>query len=56
MTNTFRLLLLPIAGIKPVRRRLRKLPGLPLVLAAAGLSLGVLVCLSGCSNGAARAT
>jgi hypothetical protein len=31
------LLLLPMAGIKPVRRRLRKLPGLPVVLAAAVL-------------------
>jgi hypothetical protein len=44
------LLLLPIAGIKPVRRRLRKLPGLPVVLAAAVLSLGAMVCLSGCSS------
>jgi hypothetical protein len=45
-------LLLPMAGIKPIRRRLRKLPGLPAMLAAAGLSLGAMVCLSGCgSNG-----
>jgi DNA-binding beta-propeller fold protein YncE len=44
------LLLLPLAGIKPVRRRLRKLPGLPVVLAAAVLSLGAGVCLSGCSS------
>jgi DNA-binding beta-propeller fold protein YncE len=46
------LLLLPLAGIKPLRRRLSKLPGLPVALAAAGLSLGVVACLSGCgSNG-----
>jgi hypothetical protein len=42
--------LLPIAGIKPVRRRLRQLPGLPVVLAAAALSLGAMVCLSGCGS------
>jgi sugar lactone lactonase YvrE len=44
------LLLLPIAGIKPVRRRLRKFPCVPVVLAAAVLSLGAVVCLSGCSS------
>ena len=44
------LLLLPMAGIKPVRRRLRKLPGLPVVLAAAALALGAMMCLSGCSS------
>jgi hypothetical protein len=44
------LLLLPMAGIKPVRRRLRKLPDLPVVLAAATLALGAMVCLSGCSS------
>ena len=44
------LLLLPMAGFKPVRRRLRKLPGLPVVLAAATLALGAMVCLSGCSS------
>jgi sugar lactone lactonase YvrE len=43
-------LLLPMAGIKPVRRRLRKLPALPVVLAAAALSLGAMVCLSGCGS------
>jgi hypothetical protein len=43
-------LLLPVAGIKPVRRRLRKLPGLPVVLAAAVLWLGAGACLSGCSS------
>jgi hypothetical protein len=43
-------LLLPVAGIKPVRRRLRKMPGLPVVLAAAALSLGAMVCLSGCGS------
>ena len=46
------LLLLPIASIKRVRRRLRQLPGLPVVLAAAALALSAMVCLSGCgSNG-----
>jgi hypothetical protein len=45
-------LLLPMAGIKPVRKGLRKLPGLPVALAAAALALGAMVCLSGCnSNG-----
>jgi sugar lactone lactonase YvrE len=43
-------LLLPVAGIKPVRRRLRKLPGLPVVMAAAALALGAMVCMSGCSS------
>ena len=41
---------LPIAGVKTVRRRLRKLPALPVVLAAAVLSLGAAACLSGCSS------
>jgi hypothetical protein len=45
-------LLLPIAGVKPLRRRLQKMPGLPVMLAAAALSLGAMVCFSGCgSNG-----
>jgi hypothetical protein len=44
------LLLLPMAGIKPVRRRLRNLAGLSMVLVAA-LSMGALVCLSGCGSG-----
>jgi Subtilase family len=45
-------LLLPMAGIKPLRRRLGKMPGLPVMLAAAALSLGAMVCFSGCgSNG-----
>jgi hypothetical protein len=39
-------LLLPMAGIKPVRKGLRKLPG----LAVAALALGAMVCLSGCSS------
>ncbi len=43
-------LLLPVAGIKPVRRRLRSAPGLPAVLAVAALALGAMVCLSGCSS------
>jgi hypothetical protein len=45
------LLLLPMAGIKPVRRRLRKMPGLPVVVAAVALSWGAMVCLSGCGRG-----
>jgi hypothetical protein len=45
-------LLLPMAGIKPIQRRLRKIPGLSVMLTAAALSLGAMVCLSGCgSNG-----
>ncbi len=45
-------LLLPMAGIKPIRRRLRKMPGLLMMLAAAALSLGAMACLSSCgSNG-----
>ena len=44
------LLLLPMVGIKPVRRRLKKLPGLPVLLAAAALALGAMMCLSGCSS------
>jgi hypothetical protein len=48
---TLAFLLLPMAGIKPIRRRLRKMPGLPVMLAAAALSLGAMVCLSGCSSG-----
>jgi hypothetical protein len=45
-------LLLPIANFKPIQKRLRKIPGLPVMLAAAGLSLGAMVYLSGCgSNG-----
>lgn len=43
-------LLLPMAGIKPIRRRLRKMQGLPVMLAAAALSLGAMVCLSGCGS------
>jgi len=43
-------LLLPMAGIKPIRRRLRKIPGLPVMPAAAALSLGAMVCLSGCGG------
>jgi hypothetical protein len=42
-------LLLP--GIKRVRRRLRTMAGLPMVLAAAALALGAMVCLGGCSSG-----
>jgi Bacterial Ig-like domain (group 3)/NHL repeat len=49
-TMALALLLLPMAGLKPVRRRLRKIPGLPVVFVAAALSLGALVCLSGCSS------
>ena len=46
------LLLLPMTGTKPLRRRLRKMPGLLVMLTAAALSLGAIACLSGCgSNG-----
>ena len=46
------LLLLPFASMKRVRRRLRQMPGLPVVLLAAALSLGAMVGLSGCgANG-----
>ncbi len=45
------LLLLPMAAIKRIRRRLRAMPGLPVALAAAALSLGALVCMSGCGSG-----
>jgi Bacterial Ig-like domain (group 3) len=45
-------LLLPMTDIKPIQKRLRKIPGLSVMLAAAALSLGAMVCLSGCgSNG-----
>jgi hypothetical protein len=40
-------LLLPMAGIKPVRNRLRK-------LAAVALSLDGMACLSGCGSSGAR--
>jgi hypothetical protein len=49
-TMALALLLLPMAAIKPARRRLRKMPGLPVVLVAAALALGAIVCLSGCSS------
>jgi sugar lactone lactonase YvrE len=49
-TMALALLLLPMAGVKPVRRRLRKMPGLPVVLAAVALSLGAMACLSGCGS------
>ena len=43
-------LLLPMAGIKPMQKRLRKTPGLSVMLAAAALSLGAMVCLSDCGS------
>ena len=43
-------LLLPLAGMKSVRARLRQMPRLPLLLAAAALSLGAALGLSGCSG------
>jgi hypothetical protein len=43
-------LLLPMAGIKPIQKRLGKIPGLSVMLAAAALSLGAMVCLSGCGG------
>jgi hypothetical protein len=49
-TMALALLLLPMVGIKTARRRLRMMPGLPVVLAAAALSLGAMACLSGCGS------
>jgi hypothetical protein len=43
-------LLLPMAGIRPVHRRLRKLPDLPVMMGAAALSLCTMMCLSGCGS------
>jgi len=43
-------LLLPLAAMKSVRRRLRQMPCLPLLLAAAALALGAVLGLSGCSG------
>jgi hypothetical protein len=39
-----------MAGIKPIQKRLGKIPGLSVMLAAAALSLGAMVCLSGCGG------
>jgi uncharacterized protein YceK len=44
-------LLLPLVRTKSIRRRLRQLPSFPLLLAAAALSLGAMLGLSGCGNG-----
>ncbi len=44
------LLLLPLAGMKRVRRRLRQMPRLPVLLAVVALSLGAMVGLSGCGT------
>jgi len=50
-------LLLPLAGIKTVRRRLRQIPRLTVALTVMVLSLGALLGLSGCGgNGAADQT
>jgi hypothetical protein len=43
-------LLLPLAGMKSVRRRLRQMPRLTVALAIAVLSLGALLGLSGCGG------
>jgi hypothetical protein len=43
-------LLFPLLGTKPLRRRLRQLPGMLAVLLFAALSLGAVAGLSGCSN------
>jgi hypothetical protein len=49
--------LLPLAGMKSVRRRLRHMPRLTAALAIMVLSLGSLLGLSGCGgNGAASQT
>jgi hypothetical protein len=47
---TLALLLLPMAGINRIRRRLWKLQCLLVVLAVGALSLGAMACLSGCST------
>jgi hypothetical protein len=50
-------LLLPLAGIKTVRRKLRRLPRLTLALAVMVLSMGALSGLTGCAgSGAANQT
>jgi DNA-binding beta-propeller fold protein YncE len=49
-------LLLPVLGVKSVRRRLLQTPRLPVVLAFAALSLGVAMSLIGCSNGSPQQT
>jgi hypothetical protein len=46
----FGFLLLPLAGLKQVRRRLRQMPRLPLLLLAMALSLGAMAGLSGCGS------
>jgi hypothetical protein len=50
-------LLLPLAGMKSVRRRLRQMPRLTVALAVMVLSLGALLGLSGCGgNGSSNQT
>jgi Kef-type K+ transport system membrane component KefB len=46
-------LLLPLAGMKTVRRRLRQMPRLTVALAVMVLFLGTLLGLSGCGGDAA---
>jgi hypothetical protein len=46
-------LLLPLAGMKQVRRQLRRMPRLPVVLAVAALSLVAVLGLSGCGGSGA---
>jgi hypothetical protein len=46
-------LLLPLAGMKTVRRRLRQMPSLTVALAVVVLSLGALLGLSGCGGSSA---
>jgi streptogramin lyase len=46
-------LLLPLAGMKAVRRRLRQMPSLTVALAVVVLSLGALLGLSGCGGSSA---
>jgi hypothetical protein len=50
-------LLLPLAGMKSVRRRLRQMPRLTVALAITILSLGAVLGLSGCGGSSSpRAT
>jgi hypothetical protein len=45
------LLLLPLVGVKQVRKRLQRIPRLPLVLAIAFLPFSAMLSLSGCGGG-----
>lgn len=46
--------LLPLLGVKPLRRRVPHITRLRMVLSAVALSLGVMLSLSGCSGGSSQ--